>query len=190
MSVAGSGGLPGRDEIAEFIAARHSIDEAQIAAAAERIAGFVGIFAGTPLFAEIAKARWARRELPFLAALGGEGAFVQGTIDLLFERADGTLCVVDYKSDRVGEGEMAAHAANYRAQMTAYAEAARLATGRAEVRAALYFMRVGGVFEVKPAANLLDKIVGRIREGRFERREGRPECRCGYGEICLRDITE
>ncbi len=182
--------LPGREEIAEFVTARHSLDEDKIRAAADKIAGFVEIFAATPLFAEIEKARWVRRELPFLSALGGEGAFVQGTIDLLFEREDGTLCVVDYKSDRVGEGEMAAHAARYRAQMAAYAEAARVATGRDGVSAALYFMRVGEVFEVKPDANLLDNIVGRIREGRFERREGRPECRCGYGDICLQDTTE
>ncbi len=180
--------LPEREQIAEFITARHSLDDEKVCTVVDKIAEFVAIFAETPLFAEIKKARWVRRELPFLLRL--DSAFVQGTIDLVFEREDGTLCVIDYKSDRVDAGDMAAHAANYRAQMTAYAEAVRVATGRDEVSAALYFMRIGDFFEVKPDVNLLDKIVGRIREGHFERREGWPKCRCGYGEVCINDITE
>jgi hypothetical protein len=59
-----------------------------------------------------------------------DGALMEGLIDLLHERADGTLGVLDYKTDQLRTGTAEAHADHYRLQGGAYALAVERATGR------------------------------------------------------------
>ena len=54
-----------------------------------------------PLRTRIAAARRLRREHPFAFSLGEGPPLVTGVIDLLCDEPDGTLLIVDYKSDRL-----------------------------------------------------------------------------------------
>ncbi len=54
-----------------------------------------------PLRKRIAAARRLRREHPFAFSLGDGPPLVTGVIDLLCDEPDGTLLIVDYKSDRL-----------------------------------------------------------------------------------------
>ena len=70
----------------------------------------------------------ARVRRPLLARsahrlLGVDGSIMEGAIDLLYEHADKTLGVVDFKSDQVSNDEIAQRAERYRAQGNAYAQA-------------------------------------------------------------------
>jgi ATP-dependent exoDNAse (exonuclease V) beta subunit len=55
---------------------------------------------------------------------------IEGTIDLLKEYADGTLGVVDYKTDQTSRAAVPAHAARYALQGGAYALAVERATSQ------------------------------------------------------------
>ena len=57
-----------------------------------------------------------------------DGSILEGAIDLLYEQPDGTLVVVDYKTDRVTDAELAIRAASYRAQGEAYATTVTMVT--------------------------------------------------------------
>lgn len=55
---------------------------------------------------------------------------VEGQIDLVFEREDGSLVVADYKTDDVTRAEADERAGRYRSQLALYAMALERATGR------------------------------------------------------------
>ena len=67
----------------------------------------VAAFAASPLCARLAAARGVRREAGFAFALepDGGGPLVNGFIDVLAREADGTVLVVDYKTDRLDEDD-------------------------------------------------------------------------------------
>jgi ATP-dependent helicase/nuclease subunit A len=71
---------------------------------AQEIAALIGAALASPLAARIAAARTRRIEHPFAFALGAGAPLITGVIDVLCEEADGTLLVVDYKSDRLEPG--------------------------------------------------------------------------------------
>ena len=73
----------------------------------EDIRGQVAAFAASPLCARLAAARGVRREAGFAFALepDGGGPLVNGFIDVLAREADGTVLVVDYKTDRLDEDD-------------------------------------------------------------------------------------
>jgi ATP-dependent exoDNAse (exonuclease V) beta subunit len=70
----------------------------------------VAAFAGSPLCARLAAVRRPRREAAFAYALDGAGGgpLVRGFVDVLAGEADGTLLIVDYKTDALGALEPAA----------------------------------------------------------------------------------
>jgi ATP-dependent exoDNAse (exonuclease V) beta subunit len=67
----------------------------------------VAAFAASPLCARLGAARGVRREAGFAFALepGGGGPLVTGFVDVLAREADGTVLVVDYKTDRLEDEE-------------------------------------------------------------------------------------
>ncbi len=73
----------------------------------EDIRAQVAAFAASPLCARLAAARGIRREAGFAFALerGGGGPLLTGFIDVLAREPDGTVLVVDYKTDRLDEDE-------------------------------------------------------------------------------------
>lgn len=118
-------------------------------------------FLATPIAAEMSAAGpGLEREVSFslklpaadLARIWPEAAeldaeewiLVQGQIDALWHRADGTCVVLDFKSDRVGSGrELQQRAAHYRPQIALYREAATRLWQASRVECLLYFLRPG-----------------------------------------------
>lgn len=69
-----------------------------------------------------------------------DGTVLEGFIDLVFRDDDGSLVVVDYKTDAVPSAALSSRAEFYRPQVEAYAEALRNSTGAAQVRTVLLFL--------------------------------------------------
>jgi ATP-dependent helicase/nuclease subunit A len=67
----------------------------------EEIAGLLARALDGPLSRRIAAAGRLRREHPFAFSLGEGAPLVTGVIDLLCDESDGTVLIVDYKSDRL-----------------------------------------------------------------------------------------
>ncbi|KKM08756.1 hypothetical protein SY88_21820 [Clostridiales bacterium PH28_bin88] len=80
-------------------------------------------------------------ELPPLVA-GEDRVLVQGIIDCLVDEGDGFL-LVDFKTDRVMEGDLERVAASYRGQLRLYARAVEAIHRRPVKEAYLYFLTLG-----------------------------------------------
>lgn len=76
-----------------------------------------------------------------------EQVLLQGVVDCWFETKDG-ITVVDFKTDRVSRGTMAARAAEYAPQLTAYSRALEEVTGRPVTRRILWFFHADGACEL------------------------------------------
>ncbi|HET6201438.1 MAG TPA: UvrD-helicase domain-containing protein [Planctomycetota bacterium] len=96
-------------------------------------------FLGSPLAAEVARLRVRARELPLL--LEWEGRLLRGSADLVAEEEDGSLLVIDWKTDAVDAAGARERAAAYAPVCAAYARAVASALGARGVRAALLFLR-------------------------------------------------
>ena len=81
-------------------------------------------------------------------AEAGEEVLLQGVVDCWFEEEDGTVTVVDFKTDRVGEDAVAGRAEDYRPQLDAYTRALAQAAGVAVGRRCLWFFSVGHEIEL------------------------------------------
>jgi ATP-dependent exoDNAse (exonuclease V) beta subunit len=73
------------------------------------------------------------------SAAPSPGTVVEGIVDLMYRDDDGTVVIVDYKTDAVPAAALPARAAFYAPQIRAYAHAVRAATG-APVRGTLLFL--------------------------------------------------
>jgi RecB family exonuclease len=89
----------------------------------ERATGLVKKWLDSELAGELEGAKLLP-EAPFVLALGP--SLVRGSIDLLAERPDGSLLVIDYKTDRLGGTAPAEHMERYEVQRKLYAVAASL----------------------------------------------------------------
>jgi ATP-dependent helicase/nuclease subunit A len=75
------------------------------------------------------------REIPFAVSLDdsvgdpADRTMVRGRIDLLIRKEDGTVAVVDYKTDRLTPEEISERSRNYQSQMKFYKEALEKAAG-------------------------------------------------------------
>ncbi|MBV9359543.1 MAG: UvrD-helicase domain-containing protein [Chloroflexi bacterium] len=113
------GDMSDLEQLARTIAEEYQVDALRIGTYTRRAAQ------SRPVRAALNSGRYWR-EVPVAAAIGD--TVVEGTIDLLYEHADGTLGVVDYKTDRVPPGDVAQHAVHYELQGGAYAVAVGAAT--------------------------------------------------------------
>ncbi len=103
-------------------------------------------FFASPLFERISKAKKVYREKRFTVAdnsknlfgSGDETVLIQGVIDLFFENEDGTYTVVDYKTDRIKNGEEQLLCDRYKPQIAYYAKAVSEMTGRKIKECILY----------------------------------------------------
>ena len=85
-----------------------------------------------------AEATRVRAEVPILLGLGE--TVLRGSIDLLVERDGAPPLVVDYKTDRLGGADPAAHAARYETQRAIYALATAESLGAPAVEVAYVFL--------------------------------------------------
>ncbi len=108
-------------------------------------------FRGHPLGRRAARAERKSFEQSFLFAL--DDRILRGQIDLLFEE-DGRRILVDYKTDRVAQRDIAARARGYEPQVQLYA-AALADAGQAVDQAFLFFLREPEAYEVDVGADAL-----------------------------------
>jgi ATP-dependent exoDNAse (exonuclease V) beta subunit len=85
-----------------------------------------------------AAAREHWREM-YVATLNHDGTVLEGYVDLIFREDDGSLVIVDYKTDAVPAGAIGSRVTYYRPQINAYVRCLTAATGVA-VTAELLFL--------------------------------------------------
>ena len=78
----------------------------------------------------------------------GVEVLLQGVVDCWFAAADGTVTVVDFKTDRVSESAVERRAKDYRPQLDAYTRALSQAAGVTVKRRCLWFFSVGRAVEL------------------------------------------
>ena len=102
----------------------------------------LGHFRSHELSRNLAEATEVQRELDFVTSIGR--ATLRGKIDLFYRDKNGVWCVVDYKSDRLGnDSDLSVKAARYELQLLVYADAVARYTGVESVNTSLYFLRTG-----------------------------------------------
>jgi ATP-dependent helicase/nuclease subunit A len=152
------------------------------------LAALAGAFARSPLCARLAEARDVRREEVFAFALRGEQELVRGFLDVAAIEPDGTLLIVDYKSDWLVDGtDLAAQIErDYSVQRLVYALAG-LASGAPAVEVAHCFLRrpelvLATRFEAAERPLLEELLAARLaplRAGHFEVSADPNRERCG-----------
>lgn len=80
---------------------------------------------------------------------GDDELLLQGVVDCFIEE-NGTLTVIDYKTDSVAEKDVPARAEFYKGQLIAYARALRRITGKPIKECILYFLRPKTAFFMPP----------------------------------------
>jgi ATP-dependent helicase/nuclease subunit A len=128
-------------------------------------------FLTSPLREEIADAR-VSPELPFVLSVGG--TLIRGSIDLLAVRPDGSVLVVDYKTDRLAGRDPGEIVTRYSIQRDLYALAA--AARGAPVETAYVFLEGSGEpvresFDeagLQAARERVEGLLERLAAGRFE----------------------
>ena len=78
----------------------------------------------------------------------GDEVLLQGVVDCWFTEADGSVTVVDFKTDRVDERAVERRAEDYRPQLDAYTRALSQAAGVNVQRRCLWFFSVGRAVEL------------------------------------------
>ena len=84
----------------------------------------------------------------FNGAEPGEEVLLQGVVDCWFTETDGTVTVVDFKTDQVNEHTVMRRAGDYRPQLDAYTRALSQAAGVTVRRRCLWFFSVGRAVEL------------------------------------------
>jgi ATP-dependent helicase/nuclease subunit A len=138
---------------------------------ATQVSGLVGAFLSSPLREEIADAR-VSPEVPFVLSI--RGTLIRGSIDLLAPRSDGSVMVVDYKTDRLKGRDPRDIVSRYSIQRDLYALAA--ASRGAPVETAYVFLErpdeaVRTRFDeaaLEAARGRVEAVLESLAAGRFE----------------------
>jgi RecB family exonuclease len=130
-----------------------------------------GAFLESGLREEIGDAR-VGAEVPFVLSVAG--TLIRGSIDLLVERPDGSVLVVDYKTDRLSDPDPAEIISRYSVQRDLYALAAA-ARGTPVETAYVFLERPDtpiresfGESDLSAARGRIESVLERLAAGRFE----------------------
>ncbi len=112
----------------------------------------------SPLAERLRAAGEVFREYPFTVLLSaavleptaceGDAVLLQGVVDCFFAEEDGSLTVVDFKTDRVSGDAVARRAEEYRVQLETYSAALERVLERPVGRRVLYFLHPGETVEL------------------------------------------
>jgi ATP-dependent exoDNAse (exonuclease V) beta subunit len=159
-------------------------------------------YAASSLCREIGTVAAERRELSFqYQVLSAEQQFpavrLSGQVDRVLFYSDGTLGIVDYKTDWFEPGSLQKKAARYQLQITGYALAMGAIFGRSPRDARLYFARTGETMAVDVTSRSLNQAKCQLQDmARFVRshdQESDYSCRivqcpeCRYQGVCLHE---
>ena len=163
---------------------------------------WVANYVRSPLFADVCTVTEDRREWPFQYRLLTAAAhlpvvWLSGQIDRLLLYPDGTLGILDYKTDWVKSGQLQEKAAHYRLQIAGYALAAEVIMKRSVRDARLYFARLGEIVSVAVDRQSLDSARSELQTMaefiRSHQREADYACRtercgtCPFQAVCLQE---
>ncbi len=159
---------PGSDRVSAALREQGLGDGAEQTGAALEL---VRAFLGSELRREIGDAR-VSAEVPFVLSVSGTR--IRGSIDLLVERPEGSVLVVDYKTDRLDGRDPGEIAERYAVQRDLYAIAA--AARGAPVETAYVFLEQPGApvtrrfdaAELDAARSRVEELLERLGGGRFE----------------------
>ena len=173
--------------------------------AAELMQEWASRYAGSALYAELAAVADERREWAFqYRLLPQEGLlsamWLSGQVDRVLFYPDGTLGIIDYKTDHLSGGSAQKKAARYRLQLLGYVLAARAVFGLSVRDARLYFVRSGETASIDVGAGSLawaQKELQAVAEFiRSHHEEGEYPCKvshcpyCPFAAICPQETTE
>ena len=160
VDFARAGSLESLRAEAERLTAERLTAEGRLSAeerAALDLKAVAALFA-SPLGRQMREAAEKRREFRFQllrpasdyfpGAAPDDEVMLQGVVDCCFAAPDGTITVVDYKTDRVKPEEIPARAAHYRGQVLAYADALQRIFGKPVGRCVLWFLHTGTEYEI------------------------------------------
>ncbi len=105
-------------------------------------AALLDAFYQTDTFARLQTYKLLAAEMPF-SFLTPEERVETGVIDAVFERPDGSIEVIDYKTDHIPASGAPALLEKYRPQLTVYVQAVRKLYPQSSVQAALVLVRSG-----------------------------------------------
>jgi ATP-dependent helicase/nuclease subunit A len=119
--------------------------------------------------AELAAAKQVHRELEFLLAWPPEqpsqpARYLQGFIDCLYQDPAGRWHVLDYKTNRVSPGGLAAAAAAYEMQLGVYALAVEQILGEPPGRLSIHFLRPSLEHDFVWDAAMRERIINRVNQ--------------------------
>ena len=208
--------FPGDDP--EVEAARATAQELwrRTAATLERSVGLVGQqqealrilspwaerYADGVLQKEVGAALEVRREWSFHFRLlseeeGHPAVWLSGQVDLVLFYPDGSIGIVDYKTDHIDGDSLHKKAARYRLQIAGYALAAEVIMKRPVRDARLYFARLGEIVSVAVDRQSLDSARSELQTMaefiRSHQREADYACRtercgtCPFQAVCLQE---
>jgi hypothetical protein len=133
--------------------------------------GLAQAFLGSSLREEIGDGR-VGAEVPFVLSVAG--TLVRGSIDLLVERDDGSVLVVDYKTDRLRDRDPEQIVSRYSVQRDLYALAAA-ARGTPVETAYVFLERPEpavresfGEDDLEAARGRIEGVLGKLAAGQFE----------------------
>lgn len=143
----------------------------------------VDLYCKTSLPAELRAARQVFHELPF--ALKINRAIITGTIDLLYQTADGHWRLVDFKTDRLVPEEEAVNSGGYGIQMLVYRLAAEKFFSLKLENSCLLFLRAGKLIYSKPDCDQvhIETLTDRIIRQRFSVVSS-CHADCGFSALC------
>ncbi len=154
----------------------------------EEIAALIAAALASELARLLGEARRARREHPFAFSLGRREPLVTGVLDLLVEQPDGSVLIVDYKSDRLvgGEDLELLVQRDYGFQRLLYALAA-IEDGASRVQIVHWFLErpdewVAASFDSRERESLRELLLERIA---LTRAKGFAVTETPHREICL-----
>lgn len=135
------------DRIAAAVAASLTTDQQSLAdSIAQSLRDLFDAFGRSEWYTRLRSASILGRELPFIMPWGDEQV-MEGVIDALY-RLDGTLWIVDYKTDAVTSDQAAARAERYRTQSEMYKAAVAQSVGAEPVRFHCLFLRCATAVEL------------------------------------------
>ena len=98
-------------------------------------------FLHSPLFQQIRACKILGCEMPF-SFLAADGSVESGVMDAVLEQPDGTIWILDYKTDQIKPGcEKSVLEEKYLPQLTVYAQAGQKLFPKRSVRCSAVFLR-------------------------------------------------
>jgi ATP-dependent helicase/nuclease subunit A len=149
------------DATIEAVARAQAVAEA-VPDRAEEAASLIRVALASDVVRRARNAKRALREVPFALPNDDRTLILEGYADLVIEADDGTLEIVDWKTDHITEGQVTSRMQDYELQAGVYVLGLETATGRTVSRVTYLFVTPNIEREMPPPAALREVARQRI----------------------------